>query len=112
MAHIQVFLARGCQICAHSRRLAEEIRRRYPHVKVEIFVLEDIDAAAVPESVFATPTWLWDERIYSLGNPDPAHLWRRLAELVPSPNIISNEESEHGRKDATSLDNGVISGPL
>ena len=112
MAHIQIFVARGCRNCAHSRDLAQEIRQRYPSVQVEVFTLEEEDAADVPEIVFATPTWLWDGEIYCLGNPDPVQLWRRLADLESSSPPIPIEEFEYERKDATSFDNGSFSGPL
>ncbi len=81
MTHIQVYIAHSCPMCIHSRRLVAEIFDRYPRLDIELIDVASLSEEEIPEEVFATPTWLWDGRVYSLGNPDPAQLWQQLAEL-------------------------------
>ena len=81
MALIQVYIARWCSSCAHSRHLVMEIIERYPQIDVELIDISTIAEENLPEMVFATPTWLWNGHLYCLGNPDPSKLWQRLAEL-------------------------------
>jgi hypothetical protein len=65
---LSVYVLSECAICRFAVETAAEIRRAYPHVRVEV-----IDLATtrdpVPDVVFATPTYLLDGRVWSLGNP-------------------------------------------
>ncbi len=67
-AHLRIFVTEHCPSCSFSYDVAERIRTRYPLVKVEV-----IDLGAMPEQrpeeVFATPTYLLNGRVWSLGNP-------------------------------------------
>lgn len=112
MALIQVYIARWCSACDHSRRLAQEIIERYPQTDVELIDISVLAEGALPEIVFATPTWLWDRHLYCLGNPEPAKLWQRLAELSVQQPITLAEEKSHGRQDAPPIDNGDIQGSI
>lgn len=55
-------------MCAYAYRVAEEIRRDFPAVKVRLITF-NVTQEAIPEAVFATPTYLLNGRIWSLGNP-------------------------------------------
>ena len=112
MALIQVYIARWCSACAHSRRLAVDIIERYPQIDVELIEISMLAEKDLPEMVFATPTWLWNGHLYCLGNPDPAKLWQRLAKLSAQQPTTTFEENSDGRQDATPFDDGSISGPI
>ena len=110
MALIQVYIARWCSVCAHSHRLAAEIIERYPQIDVELIDIATKAEQDLPEIVFATPTWLWNGHLYCLGNPEPAVLWKRLAEMNAQQPTTAFEENSHGRQDATPIDDGDIYG--
>lgn len=71
-----------------------------------------IPVEALPEDVFAAPTWLLDGRLFSLGNPEPLEIWRRPD--APASVITDHplKEDNHEREDAPSFLNGTFSGPL
>ena len=81
---------------SRSQRLAVEIIERYPQIDVELIEISTIAEENLPEMVFATPTWLWNGHLYCLGNPDPAKLWQRLAELSAQQPTTIFEENSHG----------------
>jgi predicted thioredoxin/glutaredoxin len=110
MALIQIYIARWCSACAHSRDLFVEITERYPQIAVELIDMTTIAEQDLPEDVFATPTWLWNGHLYCLGNPEPAALWQRLAELIAQQPTTAFKDNSHGRQDATPIDDGDIPG--
>jgi hypothetical protein len=65
---LSIFVSEHCGSCTYAREVADEIRLQYPSVVVDVI---DIAASpeAVPEEVFATPTYLLNGRVWSLGNP-------------------------------------------
>lgn len=77
---LKIFVTEHCPGCVEARRVAAEVARDYPHLAVEVIDLNAPDAS-VPEAVFATPTYMLNERIVSLGNPSPAEVvqWAREA---------------------------------
>lgn len=70
---LQIFVADHCPNCAVARGLARWIAGRYPDLAVSVVDIDD-PRAEVPECVFATPTFLLDGRLVSLGNPRPAEV--------------------------------------
>lgn len=70
-AELTIYVIRTCEICRYAREIADDIRRRYPHVQVRVVDLATT-TEAVPDAVFATPTYLLNGRVWSLGNPSPA----------------------------------------
>lgn len=65
---LQIFVAGDCPGCVEARAIAMHIEQGYPTLDVEIIDINN-DPAAIPEIVFATPTYILDDRIVSLGNP-------------------------------------------
>lgn len=96
-------------MCVYSRHLAVDIAERCLQVEIDVIDIAEAEGE-LPDSVFATPTWLWDGKLFSLGNPDPAQIWRRLAEIGSHIPTTLPKEKSHGREDAASIDNGNISG--
>lgn len=80
---IVIYVAQHCSNCAYAYEVADEIRRRFPHVQVRMVDMEN-PTEAIPEVVFATPTYLLNGRVWSLGNPSPAKMQETLA-MQPQP---------------------------
>jgi hypothetical protein len=70
---LTIYVAGSCANCRYAYELAQLIRTRYPHVRVRMVDLENA-AEAIPEQVFATPTYLLNGQVWSLGNPSPEKL--------------------------------------
>ncbi|GAB4431752.1 MAG: hypothetical protein Kow0031_12950 [Anaerolineae bacterium] len=70
---LNVYIAEHCPGCAEARQVAAAIARDYPHVAVAVIDIGQ-PGVAVPEAVFATPTYLLNGRVVSLGNPGPTDI--------------------------------------
>jgi predicted thioredoxin/glutaredoxin len=112
MAHIQIYVTKNCPLCAYASELADEIAQQHPQVGIEVIDVQGLRETDFPETVFATPTWLWDGELYSLGNPDPAELARHIASSVAIHSPTTLEDDSDGREDATTFDDGIVSGPV
>ena len=75
---IDIYVAQHCNNCAYAYEVAAEIRRKFPHVEVRIIDLGNT-TEIIPETIFATPTYLLNGRVWSLGNPSPAKVQATLA---------------------------------
>ena len=74
---LDIYVAQHCGTCAYAYEVAAEIRRQFPHVQVRIIDLENT-TEIIPEAVFATPTYLLNGQVWSLGNPSPAKVQETL----------------------------------
>ena len=74
---LTVYIITGCANCEFARELAAEAGRAYPALRVQVLDLSQV--ADPPDTVFATPTYLLDGKVISLGNPDPQELLALLA---------------------------------
>ena len=72
---LRIFVRNNCSGCIEAERIVAWIAQDFPQLKVELI---DIDKpqTIVPEAVFATPTYMLNSRIVSLGNPSPAEVAR------------------------------------
>ena len=70
-AELVIYVAEHCPICHYAFEVADDIRQRFPDVNLRIVDLETADEE-IPERVFATPTYLLNGRVWSLGNPSAA----------------------------------------
>jgi predicted thioredoxin/glutaredoxin len=77
---VTIYLAQHCQTSTYAYQVAEEIRQAFPHVQVRLVDLEQT-TEPIPEAVFATPTYLLDGRLWSLGNPAPEQVKETLSRL-------------------------------
>jgi thiol-disulfide isomerase/thioredoxin len=80
---LKVFVRDDCPGCAEAHQVALQVEQDYPQLNVEIINMAD-PQAIVPEAVFATPTYMLNNRIVSLGNPSPAEVARWAAEAALS----------------------------
>lgn len=67
---IVVYVTKHCATCEYADQVVDTICRDFPQVDVRIVDLE-ITLEAIPEVVFATPTYLLNGRIWSLGSYIP-----------------------------------------
>jgi hypothetical protein len=74
---LRVFVAKHCWGCKEAREIASQMQQGYPELTVEVI---DLDGVRVekPEEVFATPTYLLNGRVVSLGNPRPERLRKMI----------------------------------
>ena len=82
---LQVFVAEHCANCDEARRIAREAQASFSDSELSVEVV-DLDAreARVPPEVFATPTYLLDGKVFSLGNPTFENLSSRLTDYLKS----------------------------
>ena len=78
---LKVFVIEHCATCDEARSIATRIEQNYPQVTVEVIDIGDT-RVIVPETVFATPTFMLNNRIISLGNPYPDEIFKRLDEAT------------------------------
>lgn len=75
-----IYVAQHCSVCQYAYEVAGDIRERFPGVDLRIVDIETT-TEEIPESVFATPTYLLNGRVWSLGNPSPALVMETLVGL-------------------------------
>jgi hypothetical protein len=61
--------------------VAEVIRQEYPQVDLQVIDLMD-PAKVIPPEVFATPTYLLNGSVWSLGNPSIEDMRTRLSQAL------------------------------
>ena len=65
---LTIYVTRHCPNCQYALEMAATIRAQYAHVEVRVVELETA-TEPIPDCVFATPTYLLNGRVWSLGNP-------------------------------------------
>jgi hypothetical protein len=64
---IEIYVSGHCFISDYTQQVVELIHKEFPQVAVNVI---DINQATnVPDTVFATPTYLLNGQVWSLGNP-------------------------------------------
>lgn len=76
--HLEIYIADHCENCQEALRLAE-MARNVQGVEVRVVNL-DTAIEAIPPRIIATPMYLLDGRIVSMGNPYPDDLMRMLGQ--------------------------------
>jgi len=79
---LAVYVIRHCGNCEYAVGVAAAIQRDYPHVAVQVVDIAN-PPAPVPDNVFATPTYLLDGRVWSLGNPSPEQIKATFGSAAP-----------------------------
>lgn len=83
VTRLDVYVLGGCQNCIYARDLAAAAAAAFSQLQVRVLELDQV--RELPDEVFATPTYLLNGRVISLGNPDKDHLFVLLGEaLQPS----------------------------
>lgn len=79
---VDIFVARHCFICEFAYEIVELIERNFSQVDLRVIDIADPEET-IPDSVFATPTYLLNGRVWCLGNPSPTQVVQKLNELLP-----------------------------
>ena len=66
---LEVYVDRWCSSCVAAREVAERVQRSHPEIAVEIVDLGAVSSGGIPDGVFATPTFVLNGRVVSLGTP-------------------------------------------
>jgi hypothetical protein len=74
---LRIYIAQHCPTCSEAIRLADEVRRRFVKIDLQVINL-DAEGSQNLDDVFSVPTYVLDGQILSLGNPDPDELFSRL----------------------------------
>ncbi|MCA1600791.1 MAG: hypothetical protein LC776_03780 [Acidobacteria bacterium] len=78
---LRIYVAQHCPSCDEANRLADEVRKRFARVNLEVIDLS-AEGSRNLDDVFSVPTFVLDGRTFSLGNPAPAELFTRLTEAL------------------------------
>jgi glutaredoxin-related protein len=78
---LRIFIAENCPGCNDAREIAAQIEQNYPKIAVELVDIVE-SRAAIPESIFATPTYMLNDRVVSLGNPSPEQVAQWVEEAA------------------------------
>lgn len=73
---LEIVVATGCPGCDEARRLAREVRERFPTLEVKLIDLNGQNPA--PRGIVATPAYLLGGSVISLGNPSLDTLIRAI----------------------------------
>ena len=74
---LEIYVAPNCPPCLEARAIASDMRSLFPWLRVELVELDGKRWA--PPGVVATPTYLLDGKVVSLGNPHRERLARLIA---------------------------------
>jgi hypothetical protein len=75
MAKLHVYVTETCWACQEARSIVAEVKSQFPDMEIE---LRDLNDERRPSQVFATPTYILDERTIFLGNPTRNELIQKL----------------------------------
>jgi hypothetical protein len=64
---LSIYVTRDCPACGTARGVATEVAQARPDIQVELVYLDD--GGIPPPMVFGVPTYVWQGRVVSLGNP-------------------------------------------
>lgn len=78
---LRIYIAQHCWSCDEAVRLAEEVRRKFSGINVELIDL-DAEGSVNVDDVFSTPTYVFDGRTISLGNPTAEELFAKVSVLM------------------------------
>lgn len=71
---LRIYVGQHCWSCEEALRLAEEVKRKFGALHVDVVDL-DAEGCVNVDDVFSTPTYVFNGRTISLGNPSPEELF-------------------------------------
>jgi hypothetical protein len=74
---LDIYYDRGCPTCDYTLHIAQIVQEILPNIIVNLIDLSEANSSR-PENVFAVPTYVLNDKTYSLGNPDEMTLVHRL----------------------------------
>lgn len=83
---LRIYVGKHCWSCEEAVRLADEVRTRFASVNVDLIDL-DAEGSVNVDDVFSTPTYVFNGRIISLGNPSREELFAKLSASVRQTSV-------------------------
>lgn len=75
---LRIYIGKHCWSCGEAVRLAEDVRRNFAELNVELIDLE-AEGSVNLDDVFTTPTYVFNGRTISLGNPTAEELFAKVS---------------------------------
>ncbi len=75
---LRIYIGQHCWSCEEAVRLADEVRTQFTGLNVELIDL-DAEGSVNVDDVFSTPTYVFNGRTISLGNPTRDELFLQLS---------------------------------
>lgn len=75
---LRIYIGQHCWSCEEAVRLAAEVRTHFTGLNVELIDL-DAEGSVNVDDVFSTPTYVFNGRTISLGNPTRDELFLQLS---------------------------------
>jgi hypothetical protein len=86
MKKLFVCIEEGCWSCQETSNIVADIALQFPDLEIELL---DLRYNYKPDFVFATPTYVLDDRIIFLGNPTSEELKRKLTDFAEAGDDMS-----------------------
>ena len=83
---LQVFITSGCDQCERALGLAREMEGSFPRLAVRVVDIENTPNTR--EDVFAVPTFVLDDQVLSLGNPQRTQLRHKVQSLLRERGLV------------------------
>jgi hypothetical protein len=74
---LDIYYAQGCPSCGYALHIAQIVREKMPNITVTLIDISKSNSLR-PGFIFAVPTYVLNDKTYSLGNPDEVTLMDRL----------------------------------
>lgn len=78
---LRIYVGKHCWSCDEAVRLSDEVRNSFTKLVVEVIDLE-AEGSVNHDDVFSTPTYVFNGRTISLGNPSSEELFAKLSALL------------------------------
>lgn len=75
---LRIYIGKHCWSCEEAVRLAEEVSSKFVRLNVEVIDL-DAEGSVNADDVFSIPTYVFNGRTISLGNPSPDELFAKVS---------------------------------
>ncbi len=80
---LRIYVGQHCWLCDETLRLATDVRANFAGLLVEVIDL-DADGSENVDDVFSVPTYVFNGRTISLGNPTREEIFSRLSARLAS----------------------------
>ena len=75
---LRIYIGKHCWACGEAVRLADDVRSKFAELHVELIDLE-AEGSVNLDDVFTTPTYVFNGRTISLGNPTAEELFAKVS---------------------------------
>ena len=91
MNTLTVYISNDCWSCEETQRILDDITPQFPKLLLK---MKNTQHEPLPDGVFATPTYLLNDKVISLGNPTREALHKRLTKLFSNGSAVKESVSK------------------